>query len=114
MLPDTSRQPTGDDQDLAAREVVVVPQSRARRDVMFGTLLVVFAVALVRGVTGASTTAGEVAVTAVMGLILSVIAVAWVRAILHPAHLEIRPDLSTTRVPRAGPDPICSKTAVRR
>jgi hypothetical protein len=54
---------------------------------------VVFAVAVARGVTGASTTAGRVAVTVLIGFVVIVIAVAWVRALLRPAHLEISPHL---------------------
>jgi hypothetical protein len=92
-LPDARRRPAGNHPDPAHGDVVVVRQSRARRDGMFGILLAVFAVALGRGVSGASTTAGRIAVVVIFGLIVIVIAVAWVRAILRPAHLDISPRL---------------------
>jgi hypothetical protein len=69
--------------------LVIVPQSRARRDGLFGGLTAVFAVALVRGVIGASTAAGRTAAGVIIGLVLLVLVVGWLRALLRPAHLEI-------------------------
>jgi hypothetical protein len=69
--------------------LVIVPQSRARRDGLFGGLAAVFAVALVRGLIGASTAAGRIAAGVIIGLVLLVLVVGWLRALLRPAHLEI-------------------------
>jgi hypothetical protein len=104
-LPDAGRPPAGNHLHSAHGDVVTVRQSRARRDGMFGILLAVFAVALGRGVAGASTTAGRIAVVVIFGLIVIGIAVAWGRAILRPAQLDISARLIHYMGPAGGSRP---------
>lgn len=64
-------------------------ESRLQRDGLFGFLTAVFVAALVRGVLGASTSAGRITVAAVFGAIIALIIVVWVFMVRHPALIEV-------------------------
>jgi hypothetical protein len=68
---------------------VVVLESRAQISAPLGVITLAFAVALARGVTGASTASGRVAVAVIFGLILVLFGRAWVVMLRHPGRLEV-------------------------
>ena len=68
---------------------IVLRQSRLQRDGLFGALIAVFLVALVRGYPGAQTTTGRVAVLVFVSVVTAALAVGWVRLIRRPCRLEI-------------------------
>jgi hypothetical protein len=68
---------------------IVLRQSRLQRDGLFGVLIAVFLVALVRGYPGAQTTTGRVAVVVFVSVATAALAVGWVRLIRRPCRLEI-------------------------
>jgi hypothetical protein len=70
----------------------IVAESRWQLSILFGFLTLAFAVALVRGVTGAQTTSGRVAVPVLCVVLLTVFISAWIRTLRHPARLEIAED----------------------
>jgi hypothetical protein len=70
-------------------DAIVLRQSRAQRDGLFGGLAAVFVVALWRGYTGAQTPGGRVAVVVFCGLVLAALTFVWVRYARRPSHLEI-------------------------
>jgi hypothetical protein len=72
--------------------VVVVRQSKAQARWLFGFLAVAFAAALVRGVMGASTTTGRVAVGVICGLLLAGALVAVAAAGRRRDYLEVEQD----------------------
>ncbi len=76
-------------------DAVVLRQSRAQRDGLFGGLAAVFVVALWRGFTGAQTSAGRVAVVAFCGLVLTGLTVLWVRCARRPSRLEVTSQVIT-------------------
>jgi hypothetical protein len=68
---------------------IVLHQSRLQRDGLFGALIAVFLVALVRGYTGAQTTTGRVVLVVFVSVVTAALAVGWVRLIRRPCRLEI-------------------------
>lgn len=68
---------------------VVVRQSHAQREGLFGGLVAVFVLAFARGFPGASTTSGKVAVTILCAGLVILIAAGWVNILRHPPRLEI-------------------------
>jgi hypothetical protein len=85
----------------AGGPTVVRPRPRDRRAV-FGLLIVLFAVALVRGALGAQTTAGRVTVLVVFGLLTAgTIAVA-IAVARNPIVLEVHDDRVLLRGERSG------------
>lgn len=76
-------------------DAIVVRQSRAQRDGLFGGLAAVFVVALWRGYTGAQTPGGRVAVVVFCGLVLAGLTVLWVRYARRPSRLEIASQVIT-------------------
>jgi hypothetical protein len=72
--------------------MTVVRESRATRDGLFGFLTLAFAVALVRGLIGASTTTGRIAVAVIIGGVLVALVVVWIVAIRNPHVLEVTDD----------------------
>jgi hypothetical protein len=70
----------------------IVTESRWQVSILFGFLTLAFAVALVRGGTGAQTTSGRVAVLVLCVVLLAVFISAWIRTLRHPARLEITED----------------------
>jgi hypothetical protein len=77
------------DQPGASAGTVTVGQSRAQRDGLFGGGVAVAALALGRGVAGAQTTGGRLAVAVIFGALIVLLAWAWVRVTRRPDHLEI-------------------------
>jgi hypothetical protein len=67
----------------------VVAESRLQASYLFGFLNLAFLVALVRGETGATTTAGHVAVAVLCGLLIALFTRAWIVIVRRPARLEI-------------------------
>ncbi|HEY1639994.1 MAG TPA: hypothetical protein VGG35_04855 [Streptosporangiaceae bacterium] len=72
-----------------AGSTVVVRQSHAQREGLFGGLVVVFVLAFARGFPGAATTAGKVAVTILCAGLVILIAAGWISILRHPPRLEI-------------------------
>ena len=70
----------------------IVAESRWQVSILFGFLTLAFAVALPRGVTGAQTTSGRVAVVVFCVVLVTVFSSAWIRTLRHPACLEIMED----------------------
>ena len=68
---------------------IVLRQSRVQRDGLFGGLIAVFLIALVRGYTGAQTATGRVVVVVFVSVLTAAFAVGWVRLIRRPYRLEI-------------------------
>ena len=79
----------------------IATQSRRQVGFLFGFLVLAFAVALVRGVTGAQTTSGRVAATVFSGILVAAFIAGWVVMIRRPARLEITED-AISYVPRNG------------
>jgi hypothetical protein len=73
----------------ATAGVIVVRQSRAQRDGLFGALLAVFLVALVRGYGGAQTSTGRVMVVVFVSVVAAALVLGWARLVLRPSRLEI-------------------------
>ena len=73
----------------ADSRATIVRESRAQLRALFGFLTLVCAAALARGVPGAQTTAGRVAVAVVFGGLLVVLVVGWIVTIRRPRRLEI-------------------------
>ncbi len=67
----------------------VVTESRSQISSLFGFLTLAFAVALVRGVTGASTGSGRVAAGVFAGLLVVAMATGWIVMIRRPTRLEV-------------------------
>jgi hypothetical protein len=70
-------------------DVLVVNQSLAQRNIGFGFILAVCVAAIVRGIPGATTTSGAVAVGVIFGAILLVFLRGWVRSLRHPSTIEV-------------------------
>ena len=77
---------------LAGPGPTIVAASRWQVSMLFGFLTLVFTVALARGVIGAQTTSGRVAVVVLCVVLLAVFISAWIRTLRHPARLEITED----------------------
>jgi hypothetical protein len=75
--------------------MTIIRPSSPQRDGLFGVLEAVFVLALVRGLTGAATPTGRVAVAVFAGGAIAVLAWAWIRSIVRPARLEISAEAVT-------------------
>ncbi len=71
---------------------IIVSESRGQVGFLFGFLVLVFAVALARGVAGAQTTAGRTAAAIVCGVLIAVLITGWIAMIRRPARLEVTED----------------------
>jgi hypothetical protein len=71
---------------------VVVTESRGQISAAYGIITLAFAVALDRGVAGASSTSGRVAVAVIFAAILVLFGRAWILMLLRPGRLEITAD----------------------
>ena len=71
------------------QHVTILCPSRVQRDGLFGFLTAVVAVALARGVVGADSTGGRVAITIVFGGLLVLILVGWIRLVRRADRLEV-------------------------
>jgi hypothetical protein len=79
-----------DDQLGAGTDPVIVQESRLSLNVLFGGLLAVFVLALVRGLAGAQTAGGRVAVAVIFGAAAALAAWAWVVVVIRRrGRLEI-------------------------
>jgi hypothetical protein len=72
--------------------VTIVAESQGHISTLFGFLTVVVAAALIRGVTGAQSAAGRVAVVVIFGGLLVLLIARWVIIARSPAQLEITED----------------------
>jgi hypothetical protein len=68
---------------------IVVRQSRLQRDGLFGALVAVFLIALVRGYAGAHTATGRIVLVVFVSAVTAALAVAWARLIRRPCRLEV-------------------------
>jgi hypothetical protein len=78
-----------DDQLGAGTDPVILKESRLSLNVLFGVLLAVVVLALVRGLAGAQAAGGRVAVAVIFGAAAALAAWAWVVVIRRRGHLEI-------------------------
>jgi len=78
-----------DDQLGAGTDRVVLQESRLLLNGLYGGLLAVFVLALVRGLAGAQTTGGRVGVAVICGVGAVLAAWAWMVVIRRRGHLEI-------------------------
>jgi hypothetical protein len=88
--------------------VTVVRPSRLQRDGLFGVLVAAFVLVLVRGLAGAQTTGGAVAVAVFAGGVTAILLWAWIAAIMRPARLEIT-DQAVTLVDGRGKRTVLSR-----
>jgi hypothetical protein len=79
----------GPDPDPGA---IIIRESRAQISFLFGFLTAACAAVLARGVPGAQTTAGRVAVAVVFGGLLAVLVIGWIAMLRRPRRLEITED----------------------
>jgi hypothetical protein len=86
----------------------IVTESRSQVSILFGFLTLAFAVALARGVTGAQTASGRMAVVVLCVVLLTVFISAWIRMLRHPARLEITED-AIRYAPRNGQSALLSR-----
>ena len=78
-----------DDQLGAGADPVILQESRLSLSVLFGGLLAVVVLALVRGLAGAQTAGGRVAVAVIFGAAAALAAWAWVVVVRRRGRLEI-------------------------
>ena len=81
--------------------MTVVRPSKWQRDVLFGGLVLIFVLALVRGLSGAHTGGGRVAVIVFAGSVTALLLAVWIAQILQPGRLEIT-DQAVTLVQAKG------------
>ena len=67
----------------------MVAESRSQIGLLLGSLTLVFAVALARGVAGAQCTAGRVAVAVIFGILIVLIIRGWIMLVRRPSRLEV-------------------------
>jgi len=82
----------GDAPDPGAAAAVVVAESRTQISALYGVLTLAFAVALDRGLAGASSASGRVAVAVIFAAILVLIVRAWIAMLLRPGRLQVTAD----------------------
>jgi hypothetical protein len=70
-------------------DAIVVRESRIQRDGLFGGLVAVFVLALIRGLAGAQTGGGEVAVTIFTTTVIAVLILGWIMIVSRRSRLEI-------------------------
>jgi hypothetical protein len=85
--PRMSAEMTGGASPVAG--TVVLRQSHAQREGLFGGLVAVFVLAFARGFPGAQTTGGRIAVTVLCAGVILLLAIGWLRILRHPPRLEI-------------------------
>jgi hypothetical protein len=71
---------------------IVVTESRQQVGILFGFLILAFAVALARGAAGAQSASGRAAVAVFCGSLEVAFIAPWNAAIRHPARLEVTED----------------------
>jgi hypothetical protein len=65
----------------------VVRQSRLQRDGLFGALVAVFLIAIVRGYPHAQTATGRVVLVVFVAAVTAALVLAWARLIRHPCRV---------------------------
>lgn len=70
-------------------DAIVVRESRAQRDGLFGGLVAVFVLAFIRGFAGAETGAGRMAVTIFTTAVIAVVVIGWIMIASRRSRLEI-------------------------
>src|ERR1051326_4768901 len=92
----TTPRPRQYDPQMRARypdpSAITVRESRPQINTLFGFLAVACATALARGVGGAHTTTGRVAVTVIFGGLLVIFVIGWIAVLRNPGRLEITED----------------------
>ncbi len=83
---------------------IVLKESKVQRDGLFGLLTLAFTVALVRGVHGASTTAGAIAAGTFCGIMIIGVSLVWRLVRRQGSRLLVSTD-SIALASRAGTDP---------
>ncbi len=69
--------------------MTIVRPSKLQREGLFGGLIAVFVLALVRGINGAGTSGGRIAVIVFTGAVIALLLWGWIRSVMRPSHLEI-------------------------
>src|SRR4051794_4044244 len=93
---------------------LIVRESAGQRDGLFAFLTLVFAAALVRGLLGARTTGGQVAVAVIMVGVLVLVVVLWMSRRGAAESLEIPADSITLRRPKTDGDQVLRPAAGSR
>jgi hypothetical protein len=75
--------------------MTVVRPSKWQRDVLFGGLILILVLGLVRGLSGASTGGGRVAVIVFAGSVTALLLATWIAQLLWPGRLEITDEAVT-------------------
>jgi hypothetical protein len=70
-------------------DAIVVRESRAQRDGLFGGLVAVFVLAFIRGFAGAQTGSGRVAVTIFTAAVIALLVIGWIAIVSRRSRLEI-------------------------
>jgi hypothetical protein len=68
---------------------VVLRQSHAQREGLFGGLVAVFVLAFARGFPAAQTTGGRISITILCAAVIVVLTIGWLMILRHPPRLEI-------------------------
>jgi hypothetical protein len=82
---------------------IIVRQSRAQRDGLFGVLVAVFAAAFARGFAGAQTAGGRIAACVFTGVVIAVLAWFWARTVRQHCRLEVSGEAITLTAGRDQP-----------
>src|SRR5712691_326073 len=70
-------------------DAIIVRESRAQRDGLFGGLIAIFVLALARGTAGAETSAGRIAVTIFTTAVIAILVTGWIVIVRRRSRLEI-------------------------
>jgi len=70
-------------------DAIIVRESRAQRDGLFGGLVAVFVLAFIRGLAGAQTGAGRVTVAIFTTSVIVVLVIGWIVIVSRQSRLEI-------------------------
>jgi hypothetical protein len=68
---------------------IVVAENRSQIALLFGLLILVFAVAVARGEAGAQSAAGRVAIAVIFGVLILALARGWIRVVQRRSRLEV-------------------------
>jgi len=70
-------------------DAIIVRESRAQRDGLFGGLVAIFVLAFARGIAGAETSAGRIAVTVFTTAVIAILVSGWIMIVRRRSRLEI-------------------------
>jgi hypothetical protein len=68
---------------------IVVTENRSQIALLFGLLILVFAVAIARGEAGAQSAAGRAAIAAIFGILILGLARGWIMVVQRRSRLEV-------------------------